>query len=348
MAVAAIAVVAVVAACRAPTQARLVVTTSALCSETNGVAITVKDKPATVARVLDETPGFVTTSTTTCAQKAGYGDYGTLVLAPGEATGAVLVVAGYGATRAESCTPKNQFKGCIVARRAFSFVDHATITIPVSLDPDCVDVPCDAFSTCRRGACVDSSVSCTESECTGPSLPPPGEADAGATPRDGASDAPVGSSDAGADSGGDGGGGSDAGDAGSLVDAGGGTSRCGLVPGAACRGFGSTMPNVPCGPADVCCAMATGACVPYTGLDTTSCGGSLFCCSDQADCTGGDVCCKRTINGRQVFDCRPTGACESPIASSILCDRGGGCPIVGGMNGTCRSGSFPYMFCTYP
>lgn len=346
-AVVAIGVIAAAAACRAPTQARLVVTTSALCSETNGVAITVKDKPATVARVLDETPGFVTTSTTACAQKAGYGDYGSLILAPGEETGAVLVVAGYGATRAESCTPKNQFKGCIVARRAFSFVDHATITIPVSLDPDCVDVPCDAFSTCRKGACVDSSVSCTESGCTGASLPPPGEVDAGPTPRDGSTDGPPADRDASPD-GAPSDGGLDASDGAPPSDGGGGTSRCGLVPGTACRGFGSSLPDTPCGPAEVCCAMATGACVAYTGLDTTSCGGSLFCCSDQADCSGSDVCCKRTVNGRQVFDCRPTGDCESPIASSILCDRGGGCPLMGGMPGTCRNGSFPYKFCTYP
>jgi uncharacterized membrane protein YgcG len=335
------ATVAVVASCRAPTQARLLVTTPARCSETNGVAITAKAAPLVVEQAVDS--GFVSATATACEQRGALGDYGDLVLAPGADTGAVVVVAGYGATRAETCKPANKYKGCIVARRAFSYLEHATITIPVSLEPDCVDVPCDALSTCRKGRCVDSRVDCTESGCTGASLPPPpGSADAGPESADSGSDAggasDGGASDAAAEAGSDGGGG----------DGGSGATRCGSGLGPNCRGF-LGGPNLPCAVDQTCCVDMGGSCEASPG-GAVGCGGRVaVCCSSTSECTGGKVCCTRPPVGgaTRIHDCVDPAECNT-ASPNVLCDDGV-CPVINGKTPiTCTPGSFPYKVCQYP
>lgn len=329
----------VVASCRAPTQARLVVTTPARCSETNGVAITAKAAPLGVEQAVDS--GFVSATVTACEQRADLGDYGDLVLAPGADTGAVVVVAGYGATRAETCKPANKYKGCIVARRAFSYLEHATITIPVSLEPDCVDVPCDAFSTCRKGRCVDSRVDCTESGCTGASLPPPPGADAGPGDASAGGDsgaADGGGADAAAEAGQDGGGG----------DGGPVTTRCGAGLGPNCRGY-LGGPNTPCAIGQTCCVDMGGSCEASPG-GAVGCGGRVaVCCSSSSDCTGGKVCCTRPPTGgaTRIHDCVEPAECDTS-GPSVLCDDGV-CPVIQGKTASgCMSGSFPYKVCAYP
>ncbi len=57
------------------------------------------------------------------------------------------------------CTPAKQFKGCIVARRRFTFINQRRLVVPIDLMLVCKDVRCDAESTCNRaGKCVSSVV----------------------------------------------------------------------------------------------------------------------------------------------------------------------------------------------
>ncbi|MBL8613427.1 MAG: hypothetical protein JNL38_39170, partial [Myxococcales bacterium] len=145
--------VALAVACRAPTQARVDIVTTAPCAELTGVALTVKSRPVAAEQAV--AGRFVTATTRECAS----GRVGDIVLAPGEDTGAIVVVAGYKGVPATDCVPP-AYANCIVARRSFSFIEHTTLTIPISLDPDCVNVPCDALSTCSKGKCVDATVRC--------------------------------------------------------------------------------------------------------------------------------------------------------------------------------------------
>ena len=155
--------------CRDATQVTLDVSLTKLaqCTETKGTAITVGIDPATTEdRVAHE---YVTATTSACDQATG--EIGTLVLTPSESGRAsVIVVVAYDAANAASCKPP-LFTGCIVARRQFSFTDHRHLTMPITIDPDCKNVPCDAFSTCRTGKCFSSEAACNGDTCTEPGDP---------------------------------------------------------------------------------------------------------------------------------------------------------------------------------
>lgn len=330
------ATVAVVASCRAPTQARLLVTTPARCSETNGVAITAKAAPLVVEQAVDS--GFVSATATACEQRGALGDYGDLVLAPGADTGAVVVVAGYGATRAETCKPANKYKGCIVARRAFSYLEHTTITIPVSLDPDCVDVPCDALTTCKSGRCVDARVNCTESSCTGESLPPPPGSDGGADAAIADATGDTGASDARPDV--DPGDGSTPGDGGADGATGSGMEgRCVLADGPACGGdAGATS----CGVGASCCAYGAFPACKTPG----TCLGVTFCCDGPAACGPGELCCGQLPSMGVEYKCQGASAC--PIGGYVICKTAADCPPKGGLTPTCLPfASSPFKQCSY-
>jgi hypothetical protein len=86
---------------------------------------------------------------------------GTLVITPSDATGAVIVRARFSDTPDATCVAPD-YKGCIVARRSFSFIEHAAVTLPISLEAACVDVPCDVESSCRSGVCVSSTAACSD------------------------------------------------------------------------------------------------------------------------------------------------------------------------------------------
>lgn len=86
---------------------------------------------------------------------------GTLVITPSESTGAVMVRARFSDAPDAKCEPPD-YKGCIVARRSFSFIEHASLTLPISLEAACVDVPCDVESSCRSGVCVSSQAACSD------------------------------------------------------------------------------------------------------------------------------------------------------------------------------------------
>ncbi|HSO37387.1 MAG TPA: hypothetical protein VLT33_32905 [Labilithrix sp.] len=81
---------------------------------------------------------------------------GTLVITPQGPRGAVLVAARVSDDPTATCKPPD-YKGCIVARRSFAFVDHASVTLPISLEAACADVACDVATSCRSGSCVSAS-----------------------------------------------------------------------------------------------------------------------------------------------------------------------------------------------
>lgn len=100
------------------------------------------------------------------------GTIGTLVVVPGssdDAKLAIKLVAGVDRPPSQ-CKPPDYF-GCIVARRILQYRAHERLRLPVLLDLDCKNVPCDAVSTCARGACVDATVGCSGDRCNDPGEP---------------------------------------------------------------------------------------------------------------------------------------------------------------------------------
>jgi len=282
------AVVAVAPGCRDATQMTLEisVTPRAQCTEIHGTAITVGVDPGvTEARVRDE---YVTATTSACdpASRA----IGTLVLTPGDSDSAsVVVVVAYDQVAPSSCKPP-AYKGCIVARRRFSFASHTHLTMPITIDPDCKDVPCDAFSTCRTGVCFDSNVACTGDACNEPGATPDGgTSEAGVVIPDAGLDGPADGADDGAsqdgasDSAADGS--SDGASDGAVDGAsdGGTAADCKLPDdvlvcgGVACRGTAISC----CGtaPANAICSGGALSCAP----------GNRYCCQS-TDCLNGKLC----------------------------------------------------------
>jgi hypothetical protein len=122
---------------------------------TNGVTIA-------VGAPNDDTTGIITKSTDCDA-----GALGSIALTPAGDIGgevALRVVLGVN-SQADTCTPTNQFGGCIVARRALRYAPHTMLSLPIDLDQDCLDHPCSADSTCIHGACTDAGVECDGSVC---------------------------------------------------------------------------------------------------------------------------------------------------------------------------------------
>ncbi|MBX3186071.1 MAG: hypothetical protein KF819_03610 [Labilithrix sp.] len=144
--------------CRDATQMTLEIglADKVVCSEMKGTAITVGvDAIDTESRVAAE---YVTATTNECDARTR--SVGTLVVTPSDDDQAsVVVVVAYDPSLGSpaACKPP-LFKGCIVARRRFSFSTFKKLRMPITIDPDCKDVPCDALSTCRKGNCYSSEV----------------------------------------------------------------------------------------------------------------------------------------------------------------------------------------------
>lgn len=145
--------------CKDATQAtvEIRIAKSDLCPKLGGTAIAVgADRADVEARIST----YVTAETRDC--DAASGSIGSLVVTPGAAgKSAIVVVVAIDTSRARSaidCKPPG-YAGCVVARRFFAFADHKNLRIPITIDPECVDVPCNASSTCRKGNCYDSTSS---------------------------------------------------------------------------------------------------------------------------------------------------------------------------------------------
>jgi hypothetical protein len=186
-----LAAFAVAVSCREPTQVTVVISTRQKCSDLAGVQVVVGPNQNETQQRFEQ--HFTTAVTNDCDAS---GLVGTLVVTPG-GSGATIVVAagvrvgGAPAPDPTTCADPGSAKGCIVARRAFAFLDHSSLTLPVVLDPLCIGTVCDPASTCFKGACVAANVICNGDECGLPDEHP-GEGDAGASEggsSDGAYDA---------------------------------------------------------------------------------------------------------------------------------------------------------------
>jgi hypothetical protein len=149
------------ASCRTPTQIEIIITTDIACSDLQGVSIT--------AGPPDAVEGAPPSTATTSCRPAGDGyEIGTIVVAPEGAKDSAVgirVVAGVNSS-ADACTAENAYAGCVVARRRLNYVPHTELVLRIPMRGACLDVACDAQSTCVAGECKDSLVR-TPSECTG-------------------------------------------------------------------------------------------------------------------------------------------------------------------------------------
>jgi hypothetical protein len=141
------------------------VTTDVPCSRVTSTAIA-------VAGLDDiETIPFATTSKL-CAGSS----LGSLVVVPGNSSNVVVrIVTGLDGSSPDDCVANAYSGGCIVSRRALSFVSNQKLTVPVTMEQSCRDVPCGSGTTCVHGQCVPIATTCTSGSCTlpPPSIPPP-------------------------------------------------------------------------------------------------------------------------------------------------------------------------------
>ena len=174
-------------ACRAPTEVTVKITTELPCSTLKGVSIVVAPDP--LAAEERARTRYFAAQTDHCDSDSVVG---TLVLTPGDAGLAVIVIAGLDRDSA-SCLPPD-YAGCVVARRRLAFVEHTSLEVPVAITRDCLNVPCDTQTSCVHGDCKSSETSCDGTACAQSPAAPPDE-DAGdarddRSPVDGGADAP--------------------------------------------------------------------------------------------------------------------------------------------------------------
>ena len=150
---------AVAPGCKDATQATLEIRMAKtdLCPKLGGTAIAVgSDRNEVETRVST----YVTAETRDCDVASG--SIGSLVVTPGDVgRSAIIVAVAFDTSRARTATDCKPpaYAGCVVARRYFAFSDHTNLRIPITIDPECLDVPCNATSTCRKGNCYDSETS---------------------------------------------------------------------------------------------------------------------------------------------------------------------------------------------
>jgi hypothetical protein len=164
---------ALVGACREPTQLTLVLSTDARCSSPKATT------SVSVAPSFDALPDAPGAIASTCTSPSG--DIGTIVLVPSgdkSATVAIEIVAG---VDREACAPRaKDTTGCIVARRRIRFAPHTELRLPIVLAARCAGVTCGPDQTCdASGACV--SAECSDPSCANVAPPPPPPVDGGAS-----------------------------------------------------------------------------------------------------------------------------------------------------------------------
>jgi hypothetical protein len=151
----------------------------------------------TLAVYAGRTPGVDLAAPDTTATAAWESPYlGDLVLVPPADDASAYLVVVMGVTRPPSKCRLEAPDGCIVARRHTSFVNHKTLTLPVTLYAACLGVRCDENSTCSAiGTCVPADVppeACSsEDGCLLPGETLPQEAGAPPAMPDAASEAEV-------------------------------------------------------------------------------------------------------------------------------------------------------------
>jgi len=185
--------------CREPTQVTLEISTDAECTDVRGTTIGVGKLVA-----LENKPAVAETAA--CSSS---GRIGSLVVVPSgdkdeEVT--IRVVTGVGKSP-EACVNDGFKGGCIVARRTMRYLPHTPLNLPIEMNVDCLDIPCEATETCFKGQCVSPKidpVKCDLGACrptAGDGGAPDGDVDAGvdAEPDVSVDAAPDASPDAGSD-----------------------------------------------------------------------------------------------------------------------------------------------------
>ena len=280
-------------ACREATAIRLVLRTNVPEDDSVSVTITV----GTAEDIERGTPVAVVRGRVWDAAQT----VGSLVITPpSSGNGPLTVRAVLSVGRDPETCSITDAASCVIARRRLAFVEHSTLTVPVVLYLQCMNVPCDPSRTCdAMGACVSELVpdgACQSSVGCGlpgdPSVDieipssPSTRLDAG---RDAVSDS---RSDASTDGG-------SGGDAGGVNL----TSHL-YCPGATDACFDSTRQ---------CCFDATG--VGQCRVLGNSCVGYTYRseCHFAGDCLGG-VCCKLGNS----FVCGMTGRqCIAMVGSAV-------------------------------
>jgi len=139
--------------CRGPTQVTVEVGSTGIpCASLKGVSIV-------VARSPQEAEDRMALGSLSAEVARGVCDgarVGTLVITPQGPRGAILVVARVSDDPGATCKPP-EYKGCVVARRSFAFVEHVAVTLPVPLEVACADVPCDVETSCLAGRCATAA-----------------------------------------------------------------------------------------------------------------------------------------------------------------------------------------------
>jgi hypothetical protein len=141
------------------------VTTGEPCANFSGTAIVVAPDTNESQRRFSQ--HFLSASTP--ASQCSAGLIGTLVVTPGPNTGTILVAgrvqANGVAQDPSACDDPANAPSCIIARRSFSFVSHAALTLPIDLDPACLGRDCTPGTTGFKGQCVSDAVQCSGDAC---------------------------------------------------------------------------------------------------------------------------------------------------------------------------------------
>ena len=127
---------------------KFTLSTDVPCDRVTGVAIAVG-----AADDFDSRPAATTTHTCTA------GDLGSLVTVPlHDKTSSMGIKIVLGAGRDPTDCATTFGTGCIVARRALSYVPHTRLTLEVPLNSACLGVACRPNETCVAGACTNAKV----------------------------------------------------------------------------------------------------------------------------------------------------------------------------------------------
>jgi hypothetical protein len=311
--------------CRSATQITVDIRTLGMtCADLKGVSIVVAGSRDDAENKLDGD----TLSAQIPRGECGADDHrlGTLVVTPGSSHAAIIVRARVSEGPDSPCK-RPEYTGCIIARRAFSFVDHTSETLPITLEASCTNKPCDPTTSCRTGTCVDSSANCSEGADTCESLAEPMVSpngmvilpDGAAAPTDG-SVATDGSVVDGSD-------GATTRDTGvdapidALVEAGTDYGNACPIPG------GSTDCHESVGPSSPCCRMS--------GLASYYCGGTNgmcmmlddhFLCTGRKACAEAQFCCaSAALMMPKSSTCLATNFCAAE-SNTYLCNGMDDCP----------------------
>lgn len=154
-----LATAATFAGCREPTQVTIELTTDVSCGDAFRSANITVGAPGAIR---GKDPSAVTS-------KCQRGQIGSIVAVPSgsdDAPFAVRIVAGVGIAAEECPAPDYvlddeataEGRGCIVSRRALSFLPHTSLTLPIVLRQSCLNVACSETQTCVQGGCVEALV----------------------------------------------------------------------------------------------------------------------------------------------------------------------------------------------